>query len=312
MASDWQQLIDKASYVEVDGTDVHHFDVGSGKPLVLVHGGGLSSSAELNWGAVIERFAEQFRVIALDLPGFGHTDPRGPRDIQPRERAAFLVEFLETLGVEEASLVGNSEGATIVSHVALGTPEIVETVALVNGGLTVREYGEPTPRTTVTEPTLAEVREEARQFQSEYFTETKYHPFWRELTDEKVRRLYEIEDRNWEFNNRRDEALRSSATAYNEALAFEGKPVPRQAERFSMPVLLPWSSVPYYSIGYYDDPNLDREGTDPTAPLDAAYEFYKRLDEGQIHVWHDSKHHVQTDRAPGFVDVVTSFVADED
>lgn len=312
MASDWQRLIDRSSFVEVDGTDVHHFDIGSGKPLVLVHGGGLSSTAELNWGAVLERFADRFRVIAPDLPGFGHTDPRGERDVQPGVRAEFLVEFLETLGVDEASLVGNSEGATIVSHVALGQPDIVESVALVNGGLTVREFGEPTPRTTVSEPTLEGVRREAEQYRSEYFTETKYHPFWRELTEEKLQRLYQIESRNWEFNNVRDEALRESATAYNEALAYEGTPVPRQPERFSVPVLLPWSSVPYYSIGYYDDPDLDREGEDPTAPLDAAYTFYKELDQGQLHVWHDSKHHVQTDKAPEFVDVVTSFVSDDE
>jgi pimeloyl-ACP methyl ester carboxylesterase len=42
MTEDWQTLLESGSYIEVDGVDVHHFDMGEGDPLVLVHGGGLT------------------------------------------------------------------------------------------------------------------------------------------------------------------------------------------------------------------------------------------------------------------------------
>lgn len=308
MHSDWQSLLEKSSSLPVDGVDVHHFDLGEGHPLLLVHGGGLSSSAEMNWGAVIKRFAERFRVIALDQPGFGFTDPRGAVDYYPAERAKFVIEFVEELGLDSISVVGNSEGATIACHMALQRPDLVANAVPVNGGMTVREFGTPAPSTKTEEPTLEAVREEVETYREHYFTETKHHPFWREITDDKVERLYEIEQRNWEYNNKRDEEIRGNAHRYNETLAYEGTPVARQPENFEVPVLLPWSTNPFFSLGQYDDPEHDRGGKDPHKPLDDAYEFYKGLDNGQMHIWHDSKHHVQTDKAPDFVNIVSTFV----
>lgn len=308
MCDEWRALLERGSYREVDDVDVHHFDMGEGQPLVLVHGGGLTSSAALNWGAVLERFAEECRVIALDQPGFGYTDPRGERDYYPSERASFVAEFVEDLGLEDVTVVGNSTGSTIASHVALDRPDLVDGVGLVNGGTIVREFGSPSPRTTVEEPTREGTREELETYRRHYFTETKYHPFWREITDEKAEFMYDLKRRNWEFNNARDEAIRATAHDYNTHLAYEGRPIVRQPERFEVPVLLAWSTMPYFTIDYYPDSERDEHHGD----ADATYEFFKRLDEAQMHVWQGSKHHTQTDKAPEFVDVVTSFMSNPD
>lgn len=48
----------------------HHVEKGQGRPLVLLHGIGMSSDA---WAAVFDRLAVQRRVIAFDIPGFGRT-----------------------------------------------------------------------------------------------------------------------------------------------------------------------------------------------------------------------------------------------
>lgn len=308
MHNDWQSLVESGSYVEVDGVDVNHFDFGEGHPLLLIHGGGLGSSALMNWGAVVERFSEEFRVIALDQPGFGFTDPRDEVDYYPTERAKFVTEFIEELGLDSVSVAGNSEGATISCHLALRRPDLIDHVIPVNGGMTVREFGTPAPSTKTDEPTFEGVREEVETFREYYFTETKYHPFWREITDEKLEHFYEIELRNWEYNNERDEEIRGTAHRYNKTLAYEGTPVARQPESFDVPVLLPWSTKPFFSLKQYDDPKHDRGGTDPHAPLDDAYEFYKGLDDAEMHIWSDSKHHVQTDKAPEFVEVVSTFI----
>jgi len=174
--------------------------------------------------------------------------------------------------------------------------------------MTVREFGTPAPSTATTEPTRADVRAEVEKYEKHYFTETNYHPFWRDVTEDKIERLYEIQQRNWEFNNERDEAIRGTAHLYNKTLAFEGTPISRQPENFEVPVLLPWSTDPFYSLGQYDDERYDKSGTDPHAPLDDAYEFFKQLDNAQMHVWTGSKHHIQTDKAPEFVEVVSGFV----
>jgi pimeloyl-ACP methyl ester carboxylesterase len=100
MPADWKERLEHSEYVEVDGVDTHYFDMGEGDPLYLVHGGGLPSCAELNWGAVLEPLSEECRVIAADQPGFGFTPSRGEQDYDPRERADFMLEMLEELGLD--------------------------------------------------------------------------------------------------------------------------------------------------------------------------------------------------------------------
>jgi len=178
MTGDWHALLEKGSYLEVGGTSVHYFDVGEGRPLVLVHGGGFTSCAALNWGAVLERFAQHCQVIALDQPGFGFTEPRGQRDYYPLEQPSFFVEFIETLDLKDVAVVGNSTRSAIASHAALDRPDLLSHVGLVNGGTIVRKYDSLFPRTTVEEPTRKSVREELKRFQEHYFTETKHYPFW--------------------------------------------------------------------------------------------------------------------------------------
>ncbi|MFB6187880.1 MAG: alpha/beta fold hydrolase, partial [Halobacteriaceae archaeon] len=86
MSQNWQDLLEQETYVTVDGIETHHYDIGEGDPIVLVHGGGWTSCAENNWGAVILRLSERTRVVALDLPGFGFTPVRGSKDYKAKER----------------------------------------------------------------------------------------------------------------------------------------------------------------------------------------------------------------------------------
>ena len=94
----------------------HHIEAGSGRPLVLIHGIGLSSRA---WEPVMDLLAAERRVIAFDLPGFGRT-PSMPaqlgRDCQTLARQ--LAPELARLGIApgEADLAGNSLGGLIGLH----------------------------------------------------------------------------------------------------------------------------------------------------------------------------------------------------
>lgn len=90
---------------------------GEGRPLVLLHGIGMASSA---WGPVLDRLAAERRAIALDIPGFGRT-PALPADVEPTPAAIAhsLVQDLVERGVDEPfEVVGNSLGGFVALEVA--------------------------------------------------------------------------------------------------------------------------------------------------------------------------------------------------
>lgn len=114
--------------LDVEGVTVAYVDSGgAGRPLVLVHG--LSSYTGF-WEAQIPAFAaEGYRVISLDLPGYGASDrPDAPCD--PPWYAGVLSGFLEELGLEQATIVGHSMGGQIALTLALEHPEQVSRLVL--------------------------------------------------------------------------------------------------------------------------------------------------------------------------------------
>lgn len=84
---------------------------GAGAPLVLLHG--LGGSRQV-WNPVIPLLAEHFDVLAVDLPGFGESEPL-PAEVEPSPEAmaAALADFLEDLGITTPHIAGNSSGAWV-------------------------------------------------------------------------------------------------------------------------------------------------------------------------------------------------------
>jgi pimeloyl-ACP methyl ester carboxylesterase len=81
--------------------------IGSGPPLVLVHG--LGSCKEM-WRPLIPRLAREREVVAVDMPGFGGSTP-GPRTVE--ELADALAGFVSDLGLERPLVAGNSLGGGV-------------------------------------------------------------------------------------------------------------------------------------------------------------------------------------------------------
>ena len=92
---------------------------GSGRPLVLLHGGLLT--IDLNFGPLLEPLAASRQVIAVKLQGHGHTADTG-RAMTIEALAGDVVALLDHLGIAEADLFGFSLGGLVAYAVALGAP----------------------------------------------------------------------------------------------------------------------------------------------------------------------------------------------
>jgi len=102
---------------------------GQGEPVVLIHGVGMQSAA---WGPQIDALSGTHRVIAVDLPGHGGSDPL-LRDAELPEYVAWCAAVLRALNMGPVNLAGHSMGALIAGGVAIEHPDLVQRVAVVNG-----------------------------------------------------------------------------------------------------------------------------------------------------------------------------------
>lgn len=130
-------------FAEIDGVRLHYQEKGNGAPLVLIHG---YTSSTYSWKDVFEPLAKNFRVIALDLKGFGFSGkPDG--DYTRRAQATLVTHLLDYLKIEKAWLCGSSMGGEIALNVALANPQRVAGLILVDSaGVNESGSGSLAPR----------------------------------------------------------------------------------------------------------------------------------------------------------------------
>lgn len=116
--------------IQVDGRALHYVELGeSGRPVLLfVHG---LMGTWRNWLFNLLPFADRFRVIAVDLPGFGDSQmPLGEFSIE--RYAETLRRLMQELAIERVTLIGNSMGGQIATIFAKQTPELLDRIVLVD------------------------------------------------------------------------------------------------------------------------------------------------------------------------------------
>ena len=102
---------------------------GAGELLVLLHGVGMQSAA---WGPQLDALHHDYRVIAVDLPGHGGSDPLPQGSALPAF-VAWLDDVIATLNLGPVNLAGHSMGALIAAGFAVTHPNMTYRVALLNG-----------------------------------------------------------------------------------------------------------------------------------------------------------------------------------
>jgi pimeloyl-ACP methyl ester carboxylesterase len=118
--------------IDVNGVQLHYVERGEGTPLVLLHGNG-SMIQDFEISGLIDRAARQYRVIAFDRPGFGHSKrPRGTAWTAAAQ-ADLLRDALARIGVESAVVLGHSWGCSVAMALAQRHPASVKGLVLASG-----------------------------------------------------------------------------------------------------------------------------------------------------------------------------------
>jgi pimeloyl-ACP methyl ester carboxylesterase len=120
--------------LDVAGHHIVYLDGGSGTPVVLLHGFGASKDL---WNTVAAQLTPHYRVIALDLPGFGESPVVDGATYDAPSQAQRLHALLGALGVREHHIGGNSMGGVIATIYAASYPRNVRSL-LINDAPGVR------------------------------------------------------------------------------------------------------------------------------------------------------------------------------
>ena len=106
-------------FVEADGFRIRYWEDGQGTPLVYLHGAGGPRPNPSH-----DLLARRFRVVALEMPGFGES-PENTRTQSMAELAATMHQAIKNLGIDTFNLIGRSFGGTTALWMTMQAPERV-------------------------------------------------------------------------------------------------------------------------------------------------------------------------------------------
>ncbi|MGN7227926.1 alpha/beta fold hydrolase [Dietzia maris] len=267
------------------GGVLRYREAGDGPPLLLLHGSGPGVTGWRNFSGNVPAFSRHFRTLVLELPGFGVSDPVG--DLHPMVSAQTAVlDFVDGLGLEKVSLLGNSMGGFIATRFALDHPHRVDKLVTV-GGAGVSLFspgpGEGIVRLSafVEDPTRERLVEwlHSMVFDRTLVTEEMVEQRWAQATD--------------------PETLAASRRMYGrQALAA-------MAAQAGDPAIVP----PWARLGQVEAPTLITWGRDDrVSPVDMALLPMRMLPRGEVHVFPNCGHWVMIEQKEAFESVVVGFL----
>jgi pimeloyl-ACP methyl ester carboxylesterase len=124
--------------LEIDGQRIHVEQAGSGEPLLLLHG---FAASTYTFRKLLPRLAKRYRVVAIDLNGFGYTErPHEAKAYTPYGQLQAITKVMDSLGLGRATVLGHSYGATLALLLAETEPSRVQSLILISP---VAEFEKP-------------------------------------------------------------------------------------------------------------------------------------------------------------------------
>lgn len=123
---------ERSRFINVDGIRVHYQEFGSenAQPMILIHG---YTASTYVWRTAAPLLANAgFRVLAVDLVGFGYTEKPRWFEYSITAQTRMIERFMDRIGLGRAVVVGSSYGGAVAATLALDYPERVEKLVLVS------------------------------------------------------------------------------------------------------------------------------------------------------------------------------------
>lgn len=284
--ADWDKCRDvvfhseHSCFVDVDGVRVHYQEAGDARApaMVLIHG---FASSTLVWSKVFLKLAAAgFRVIALDMLGYGYSAKPRTGEYTIDSQARLLMRLLDALGIPRAIVVGSSYGGAVAATCALDYPERVEQLVLVGtvnnnrplAFMLMRLFGSPVFGDVVS-PLLIGSRRLLRQ---------------------RMKRVYDRH--SWVLDERRVDArhlpLRAASThraIIRTVRGWDAERISRDAHLITQPTLLIWGE------------------TDREIPVADGERLHAEIPGSRLIVFSNCGHLPHEEYPEAFVDVVTDF-----
>jgi pimeloyl-ACP methyl ester carboxylesterase len=115
---------------DANGIKTNYLEAGKGDPVVLIHGSGPGVTSYANWRLVLPTLAENYRVLAPDMVGFGFSERPANIEYGVQTWADQVVGLMDTLELPTAHMVGNSFGGAIALRIAAQHPDRVGKLVL--------------------------------------------------------------------------------------------------------------------------------------------------------------------------------------
>ena len=116
--------------VQLPQGTIDYRERGTGEPIVFVHGALVNADL---WRKVVPALAKDFHCIAPDLPLGSHTRPLpADADLSPNGAAKLIADFIESLGLDNVTLVGNDTGGALCQLVVTRHPQRIGRLVLTN------------------------------------------------------------------------------------------------------------------------------------------------------------------------------------
>ncbi|MFF1755078.1 alpha/beta fold hydrolase [Nocardia sp. NPDC058244] len=274
--------------IRTDAGVLRYHEAGDGPPLLLLHGSGPGVTGWRNFRGNLATFADRFRCLVLEFPGFGVSDDFGGHPMVTALDA--VVRFVDALGLDSVDIIGNSMGGGVALNYAIAHPERVGKLVTIGG--IGRNLFSPGPGEGI--KLLQEFTEEpTRERLVQWLHSMVYDPAM--VTDEL------IEER---WTQATDPATLDSARRMYSKAAFAM--MVRAMEASDAPP--PWAMLHKVAA-----PTLITWGRDDrVSPLDMALIPMRTIPRAELHVFPNCGHWAMIERKDEFESAVLAFLTRKD
>jgi len=287
---DWNEVADKvvhsenSHFVNVEGARVHYQEFGDAAkpPMVLIHG---YTASVYVWKTVAPMLADAgFRVIAVDLLGFGYSEKPKWFDYSIQSQARMVSRFLSRLGIGRATVIGSSYGGAVALNLTLDYSEMVEKLVLVDAVCNNEPKEHPLLRLTsipgvgeAVTPFLIDSKAFLRMRMNGTLAKANHHL----ITDDRI------------------ESIRRplfAADAHHSVLAtarnWQADRLEQDAHLINQPTLIIWGDQ------------------DTVIPIKHGYKMHEEILNSRFVILKDCGHVPQEEKSDLFVELVTEFCHD--